>query len=98
MKKPKYRVYINLYLKELRYGGPEEGGWYYDQYWPCAGRGFSSLRNRWAKKYMKELRRMAAAENEGRYDYTSVLGGEEHVILVQKHPAEVTPDRRPHYE
>mgnify|MGYP006266620487 CR=1 FL=1 len=30
------KVYLNAYMTEWEYGGPEEGGWYYPTYEPAA--------------------------------------------------------------
>jgi hypothetical protein len=31
---PTQRVWVTAYTVQQRYGGPEEGGWYYDDYTP----------------------------------------------------------------
>lgn len=36
------KVYVNAYLVVKKYGGAEEGGWYYDHYSPLQSRQYES--------------------------------------------------------
>lgn len=83
------------------YGGPEEGGWWYDWYanpvlisTTPEDYGAASLLkdelNKLAKKEREEDGRM-----QGRY---SVLGGADEVYVVEKTVGESESTERPHYE
>jgi hypothetical protein len=86
------RWWVNVYLVNRHYGGPEEGGWWFDSGQPIASIpiiGQAEARfamNYWKKKYPK---------TDCRY---SSIGGIDHDVLVQDHFAEAWPTERPHYE
>lgn len=84
------RKFINVYAVSLVYGGPEEGGWYYDRYFPVSTQGFSSRRKsrqKMKKKFAREAAKITKHNKSLDYGYTSVLGGEQMDVLVQSHPA-----------
>lgn len=92
-------VYVNAYAVERCYGGPEEGGWWYD-----SGRVLASVPVREEDDAMIELEKRRLTEllgwpvgptRQGRY---SVIGGEDFEICVEDEPGKDYPERTPHYE
>ncbi|QIW88626.1 hypothetical protein P59_257 [Bacillus phage P59] len=86
-------VYVNVYSVTRHYGGPEEGGWYYDwmeciEVFPC--------RNMAAG----DMLAMLTDENEHKKwgDIYSVLGGRDIVIQIEETPKESETKERPYYE
>jgi hypothetical protein len=85
--------FINKYLTTRRYGGPEEGGWYYD--WD------ELVSSEWCPAEMIEERLVAAQldcaqENDGEPELWSVAS-RGRVFAVAEAWAEPLPARRPHY-
>lgn len=88
--------YVNVYLVEQAYGGPEEGGWWYDYGVPhvsiseeCPG-GLDAMLEQW---------RVWCTEQNGArppYDYTNGCG--EYRVFVEDEPAKAWPSERPVYE
>ena len=92
-------MYAVLCDKYLCYGGPEEGGWWYDKYVPR----FHIKGNlKKCKKALNRLKSIAVAENEDeRYSYTDVNGGKEVIAFLTRSKREATmpdPERKPYYE
>lgn len=84
-------AYVNVYRVERSYGGPEEGGWYYNHY-DCIDSKevpFSKIDE------TKESLRKKYGTGEG--DIYSVLGGYEICILVEEEPARSETKERPYY-
>jgi hypothetical protein len=89
------KVYVSVYAVSRCYGGPEEGGWYYDWY-------------EHVKTYPRRVRRCRVPRiveemmNKhgwvSKYNRSSVLGGADCVITVEDWPGESATRRRPHYE
>jgi len=77
--------FINVYLQRLTYGGPEEGGWWYDHNEPVSSRRFTS--NRKAKKYWKQKVSFTHNLNSCLPSYSSVRGGKQWVVFFEEHPA-----------
>jgi len=88
--------FVNVYLEDKGYGGPEEGGWWFDcgelircEVWPT-----------------EEAAKARAAEleggeysNEGRRSRSSVLSEGEYVVGVEAQPGERHwPKTKPRYE
>lgn len=75
--------YVNLYQTTQCYGGPEEGGWYYEEgvYHSCMG-AYSSQEE--AQKKADRLR--------------SWNWSRDFAAMVQEHPGENYPQYQPHYE
>lgn len=84
--------YINVYSVERMYGGPEEGGWWYDLGEPVLSRKTKSYRKavRMAERLKKRW-----PKTDSRY---SVLGGEDYSIYIENKPAKMYPESIPHYE
>jgi hypothetical protein len=91
---PDTEVYVNVYEVSRCYGGPEEGGWWYD--WeecikaiPCD------------LKDAKEIRRRLMADrysNEDRRDIGSVLSDYVYAVYIEWEAAESQSTQRPRYE
>ena len=91
--------YVNLYSVGRNFGGPEEGGWWYDEGEPIASIPVHSEEDR--KRVCNELHTAyVLPELEGkRHDrYSWHLGGEDLVLCVEDHFAAHYPTERPHYE
>lgn len=92
------RYIVSLYLEDIAYGGPEEGGWYYD----CGSlvrpiRRFRSHKVAMAYtiRLNRKLRSRTWGPNEGRRDKYSVLSEGEYTAAVFRDTA---PDHFPAYQ
>lgn len=88
-------IWVTLYLVDRAYGGPEEGGWWYNTgrvvaAWPVA--------TREAAEGVCELAEAAGYTNEGRRDIGSVLSEGAYRYHFDWEPGRDFPDHRPHYE
>lgn len=88
--------YVNVYLADRAYGGPEEGGWWYD----CgeAIRSFPCYTHRRAERVLLRVRRIVERANVGRRPKSSVLSTGVYECWIEDHPARDYPACRPHYE
>lgn len=86
-------MYVNVYHVSRHYGGPEEGGWWYN-----IGEVVESVEASVDKAdEMKEtLIEKHKEENEG--DIYSVLGGIQVNVCVEDEPGQNYPAETPHYE
>jgi hypothetical protein len=86
-------VFVNVYDVGRVYGGPEEGGWWYDvgdpiESYICATYGDAeAVRDR-----------LAAGEYARTGARSSVRGGPDFEIYIEVDPGESFPKHRPHYE
>lgn len=84
-------TFVNVYRVERCYGGPEEGGWWYDTGEPVG----SVVVQGSVETHVVRTRL------EREYPFTrarySVLGGEDYSVRVEDHPAVAWPAQRPHY-
>lgn len=122
------RLYVNIYDHGRAYGGPEEGGWWFDVGTPIGSipieltdeerKSIHSVAiathgedlpnvdpELYAKHFENYLNQRAQAiclEYEKRYPRTgnasSVLGGEDHLVCIERHFARAYPQEKPHYE
>ena len=88
--------YVNVYLVDRAFGGPEEGGWWYDcgqilQSVPCETK-------QEAEEKAGELRKLEKYSNEGRPEIDSVLSEGRYDVQVECLPGADYPSRRPYYE
>ena len=93
-------LYVNAYAVSRHYGGPEEGGWWYD-----AGRVLASVPiSADAPEADIAVIRKALTDilgweryppSQGRY---SVIGGSDFEVYVEDHVAREWPEETPHYE
>jgi hypothetical protein len=89
--------YVNAYGVTKHYGGPEEGGWWYESGQPMASVPFPTDAGEFAIKAMiSQLRRLLDDRAWG--DIHSMRGGCEVRIEVEDHMARVWPETRPFYE
>lgn len=104
--------YVALYIEDLAYGGPEEGGWYYN----CAQRvtpdqdqmAALGWTGPWlivegedaAREASAKARKLCEEWNKGRRDISSVLSEGQYGVLIGEGPEAIPgyPERRPHYE
>lgn len=89
---PGLEVYVTVYEIERCYGGPEEGGWWYDDYTPlrvvpCLLSGAKEIRKRLQEDF----------SNEGRRDRFSVIGDSEYAINIELTMCESETRGRPVY-
>lgn len=94
---------VAIYLVDRAYGGPEEGGWWYECGEPvlefaAKTRGFA--RENDAYRYAETLNQSSFIEelNEGRPDIGSVLSRGQYSAVVQEGFPSPFPATRPHYE
>jgi hypothetical protein len=91
--------FVNVYLVDRVYGGPEEGGWWFD-----TGRFVEAYPVRGTRA--KELERLDYVkglcddrnEEEGNRDIGSVLSDGEYDCWIQDEPGSDFPTERPMYE
>jgi len=87
-------LYVNVYSVSRHYGGPEEGGWWFDAGKVVASHPSWSLDQ--ARVLQDALRESyPPSQGAGRY---SVFGGEDIVVTIEDEPARAWPETRPHYE
>jgi hypothetical protein len=95
---------VAVYIKDRHYGGPEEGGWYYEAGVPCMEPVFAKYLKAFdylsdAVDYAATLNDTAMREwNEGRADISSVLSEGQFVALWSEGLPEPFPHHHPHYE
>lgn len=90
--------WVNIYLVDRVYGGPEEGGWWY-----TAGEPVESIYVPWSSfDEAAEIRDKSDDKceklNEGRRPISSVLSEGEYQARIEDHFAEPFPSEQPHYE
>ena len=85
--------YVNVYERDRCYGGPEEGGWYYNTYEIVHTAKFDTESE--AEKYSRDI----ADEYPTTGNYTSVVyNGGDYIICIENLPGQSTPLETPHYE
>lgn len=89
--------YCNVYLYDRAYGGPEEGGWWYDEFTPVADECLEHISEEHAQAHADKAIAWAAEENSHRASPHSVHGEGHYVVRVEAYPAEAYPKARPHY-
>lgn len=88
--------YVNAHEVTRHYGGPEEGGWYYDAGTPLAAVPVKTAVEEAAA--LKTLKEIFAPMYEGRRGRYSVIGEEDLEITIDDHVARAWPTVTPHYE
>ena len=90
-------VFVNAYLVHRCYGGPEEGGWWYDAGEPLASvpveRGDEAAIESWRATLLSKFADRANPRGRG-----SVIGGPDLEVYVEDHTAAYFPAERPYYE
>ena len=87
-------VFVNVYAVTRHYGGPEEGGWWFNAGEPVESHYVQAGQE--GDDFIAAAEARAAEESSG--DIYSVRGGVEHSVMVEAHPARCWPARTPHYE
>lgn len=98
--------FIHMHQVAMQYGGPEEGGWWYDSGIPVDGwipalHYFDNEEEAYAACRHLNLQEYNRQKSEEDYDYTSVLAylSTHYAFTVEEHPVPYAyPERRPHYE
>ena len=87
--------FVNVYLEDRSYGGPEEGGWWYDHGTPVR-----STQIAFDMGATEDIEReWCRAENaRRRSDIGSVLSEGRYVVRVECRPGRAWPEETPHYE
>jgi len=92
-------TFVNVYLIDRAYGGPEEGGWYFPVGEFIRGSAFRAWDEWHIKKCEKNLQSWCDEQNEGRNsDISSVNSEGEFVVRKESKPGENYPKNMPHYE
>ena len=85
-------VYVNVYSVTRHYGGPEEGGWWYN--WDNCIETYP-VKNKRAETILEELESEYASKRYG--NIYSVLGGRDIEIRLEAEPKESETKERPYY-
>lgn len=87
--------YISVYRVTRHYGGPEEGGWWYDWYELLETLPFEEKpeSEELIRKYLNDK-----YKDESYGDINSVLGGAEVEVVVEDTPGANRSTEVPHYE
>ena len=94
--------FVNIYLIDKAYGGPEEGGWYYT--YGIALRSHPvSMETKNSKKLLelkiKQQQNLVDEANSKRNsDISSVASEGMYVVSVEDNPPCDFPEKKPHYE
>ena len=91
-------IYVNVYETDRVYGGPQEGGWYYDAGSPVKSMPVPRAR---AKRLLARVRERLEAINreDGRRPGWSVLSRGDYLhAWIENHPGREYPEHRPTYE
>jgi len=87
------RKYVNAYSVASAFGGPEEGGWWYNEGEPIASIPIHTKKQEGeAKKLLREILPEKIGEPR------TTMGGVDIDIVVQERFAEPYPKRKPRYE
>jgi hypothetical protein len=86
-------VYVNVYEITREYGGPEEGGWWYNRL-RCLET--YPVRNKNSELMQEQLEKDYAHIKQG--NIYSVLGGTELNVYIEERPKQSETKERPHYE
>lgn len=91
------KIYVNIYLHDRQYGGPEEGGWWFDV-WDVEE--VFRCRDEAHAKQVFELKTGEAVEDNKlrRSDVSSVISEGRYEVKLEAWPAERIPAVAPHYE
>lgn len=86
------KYYVNVYEVTQAYGGPEEGGWWYECGIPIASVPFDSFKE--AVEYQgKMMIKYPFTKNR----YSAADRGDDYDVLVQKHYGQEFPEETPRY-
>lgn len=86
-------VFVNVYSITRHYGGPEEGGWYYN--WNECIESIP-VQNKFSDLMKEEAIKRYESRKHG--NIYSVLGGTDIDVRIEENPKESETKERPHYE
>ncbi len=86
------KFYVNVYRVTRHYGGPEEGGWWFNWY-ECV----KSIRVP-RENFGYALKEKLGKEFIGKGNIYSVLGGHDFLIFTENRKAQSETKERPYYE
>ena len=92
----KPRLYVNCYMIDQAYGGPEEGDWWYTVGRPVESR--LAENDAEAEDILAERRAFWDGHNKDRPEIYSVLSEGRFSVSRESHFARHFPEVRPHYE
>jgi len=96
---PVCRWYVSIYEYDRAYGGPEEGGWYYECGQPMTDFQLSFEDKENAILYGAFLdEKILPGMNEGRPPIGSVLSRGRYSVVIETEPPKAYPDHKPRYE
>ena len=87
--------YVNVYLVRRLYGGPEEGGWYYDHYKPV--KSMPTLAKK-AKRLARKVGDFCERVNDELPRISSVLSRGVYSVRTEDCLPKEDPTHPPHYE
>lgn len=93
--------YVNVYEVSRAFGGPEEGGWWYDTgnlllFGESGEHGATfAVPNRETAEWLRDALREAYPRTGKR---SSVLGGEDYEVAIEDHPGRDYPEQVRRYE
>lgn len=90
-------LFVNIYLTDREYGGPEEGGWWYDVGEPICSTPADSQKE--AELFLRCLEKWCETTNkdEDRRPPSSMASNGYYLAMIQKHPARAYPEEAPSY-
>ena len=90
--------YVNEYVIDQRFGGPEEGGWWFDV--GFFQRQIFKTGDEALAQHVHQAHRKTELPvlNEGRREITSVLSQGRYEVYIQCDPGTDFPQYQPHYE
>lgn len=86
-------LYVNVYEVDRHYGGPEEGGWYYDAGDPVESHPVDTegAADRLVEHLEQEYPRTDSSSSV-------IYRGGDYRVWIEDHPAKAYPEVVPHYE
>jgi hypothetical protein len=87
------RLYVTLYEVSRDYGGPEEGGWWYDWWTPV--KTFKARDDRHAERLRDRLQKQHPITRPRRWES---WGDVDPIVMIETERRSMLRDCRPHYE
>jgi hypothetical protein len=91
------RLFVNVYLWDRSYGGPEEGGWWFDTYAPDPDHCTRHATEAEAEAWSESMLDWCQAQNAERHDPYSSISDGHYVVRLEAWPPQEEPACRPHY-
>jgi hypothetical protein len=90
--------FVSIYLVDLAYGGPEEGGWWYRTRQLIRCKQYATRDEAEAAREDEMIWCEETNRSEGRREISSVLSTGRYVAYIEDEPGADFPDQIPHYE